>query len=384
MRRVVFVNRYFHPDHSATSQMASDLAFHLASRGWEVSAITGRQRYDDASAKLGNETVRGVRIERIWATRFGRRRLTGRALDYATFYASALVAIHRQRDAVVVAMTDPPMISVVAALASHRLVNWLQDLFPEVASELGFAAPRFLRRLRDWSLGRARTNVVIGRSMAGHVAKATVVHNWADLSIRPVPREENVLRQQWGLGEAFVVGYSGNFGRAHDFSTIVRAMEILRAEQERGAVRFLFIGDGARLGEVKQHAAPSALFLPYQPREALSHSLSAADAHLVTLRPSLEGLIVPSKFYGALAAGRPVLTIGSPEGELAGIVERASCGFAVAAGDAEGLAGRIRELAADPAGAALMGQRGQTLYRERYAAAHAFAAWEAILQEAAR
>src|SRR5687768_6733275 len=113
-KRVVFVNRYFHPDHSATSQIASDLAFHLASRGWEVAAITSRQRYDDARARLASaDTTNGVHIRRVWSTRFGRAGLIGRAVDYVTFYASAFLAIARERTSVVVAMTDPPLLSVV-------------------------------------------------------------------------------------------------------------------------------------------------------------------------------------------------------------------------------------------------------------------------------
>src|SRR5438552_3038149 len=161
--RVVFVNRYFHPDHSATSQMVSDLAFYLASRGWNVGVITSRLSYDDARARLApRENVRGVDVRRVWSSRFGRAFLPGRAVDYATFYCSAFFAIRRERDAIVVALTDPPLISVVAALASHRIVNWLQDLFPEVANALGIRAPRFLRRVRDWSLRRARMNVAIG------------------------------------------------------------------------------------------------------------------------------------------------------------------------------------------------------------------------------
>src|SRR5437868_5027237 len=138
--RIVFVNRFFHPDHSATSQMLSDLSFHLAERGRRVEVVTSRQRYDDADAKLPpRETVRGVEVRRIWSTRFGRGFLPGRAVDYATFYISAFLALLRRatRDSTIVALTDPPLISVVAALAAMlrgaKLINWTQDLFPEVA-----------------------------------------------------------------------------------------------------------------------------------------------------------------------------------------------------------------------------------------------------------
>jgi len=364
---VLFVNRYFHPDHSATSQIATDLAFHLAARGWEVGAITSRQRYDDARARLAaREVANGVHIERVWSTRFGRAGLVGRALDYLTFYLSAFLAMRRNRDAIVIAMTDPPLLSVVAAFASKRVVNWVQDLFPEVAEALGIRIP-LARRLRDWSLRRARANVVLGELMSARVPRGVVIHNWADADLHPIER-----------GGAFSVGYSGNLGRAHDFTTILGAMQRLPE------VRFVFTGGGAQLARVKGEAPANAEFRDYVPRERLTESLSSVDAHLVTLRPALEGLIVPSKFYGILAVARPVIFIGARDGELARLIDAYHCGVVVEEGDVDGLVRAIDTLARDRNAAAAMGARGRELYLQRFAPRHAFAAWEKVLEEAAR
>jgi glycosyltransferase involved in cell wall biosynthesis len=365
-RRVTFVNRYFHPDHSATSQIASDLAFHLAQRGWDVAAITSRQRYDDPRARLASSTANGVRIERVWSTRFGRGGLAGRAFDYLSFYASAFFAMRRERDSILVAMTDPPLLSVVAALAGKRVVNWVQDLFPEVAESLGIRAPGVLRKLRDWSLRRARANVVLGDLMAARVPKGVIIHNWADAHLHPVA----------GANAKFTVGYSGNLGRAHEFDAIIGAMHRLPD------VRFLFTGGGAQLEAVKRAASANAEFRPYAPREQLSESLSAADAHLVSLQSSLEGLIVPSKFYGVLAVARPVLFIGARDGELARILDQHRCGIVIAPGDVEGLTSAIATLARDREAAAEMGRRGREAYLAHYAPQHAFAKWERVLTEA--
>ena len=367
MRSVVFVNRYFHPDHSATSQIASDLAFHLAARGWDVTAVTSRQRYDDAGARLQSDVVRGVRIIRVWSTRFGRAGLAGRAIDYLSFYVSAFFTLLHHRASTVVAMTDPPLTSVLAAIAAKRVVNWVQDLFPEVAESLGIRAPRFLRKLRDWSLRRARANVVLGELMAARVPKPIIIHNFADADLAPQPRPH---------GDAFVVGYSGNLGRAHEFETIMGAMQRLPD------VRFLFTGGGAQLDDVKRAAGPNASFRPYAPREQLSASLSAADVHLVSLKPSLEGLVLPSKFYGVLAVGRPVIFVGARDGELARIIDEHRCGVVVEMGDVDGLTSAIRSLANDREEAAAMGHRGRELYLTHYAPHHAFAAWERVLMGA--
>ncbi len=365
--RVAFVNRYFFPDHSATSQMASDLAAHLASRGHEVVAITSRQRYDDPRARLPRrEIANGVHIVRVWSTRFGRAGLPGRAIDYLTFYVSAFFAMRRERGAIVVAMTDPPLLSVAAALASRRVVNWVQDLFPEVAEALRIRLP-LVKGLRDWSLRHARANVVLGDLMAARVPRAVVIHNWADAALAPRDKPRG----------AFVVGYSGNLGRAHDFETILGAMKRLPH------IRFVFTGGGAQLDEVKRAAAANAEFRPYVAREHLAESLSSADAHLVSLKPALEGLIVPSKFYGVLAVARPVLYIGARDGELARLIEAHGCGMVVEPGDVEGLVRAIESLARDRDAAAQMGLRGRELYLHRFAPRHAYAAWERVLGEIA-
>jgi colanic acid biosynthesis glycosyl transferase WcaI len=386
--------------------MVSDLAFHLASRGWSTGVITSRQRYDDASAKLApRENVNGVDVRRVWSTRFGRAFLPGRAIDYATFYCSAFFAIRRERDAIIVPLTDPPLISVVAALASRRLVNWLQDLFPEVANALGIRAPRFLRRARDWSLRRARMNVAISAEMAkrvtaphppsGHLLPArgekelpsalaprergeggrrpgeglrvTVRDNWADAALHPIARDRDA---------PFTVAYSGNLGRAHEFGTMVDAMHALPE------VRFVVTGGGAQLERVRAAAPANVVFQPYAPRERLSESLSAADAHLVTLQPSLEGLIVPSKFYGVIAVARPVIFIGARNGEIARPVIESGCGFVIEPRDTEALVNAIRRLASHRDEAEEMGRRGRALYESRFSPEIAFAEWERILAEA--
>ena len=144
MKRIFFLNRFYAPDHSATSQLVSDVAAYLASCGHEIHVITSRQLYDDPQARLPpEETIQGVRIHRIATTQFGRSKLVGRAIDYLSFYASTWRKLRTatQPGDVLVAMTDPPLISVVAMRVAGRrrvlLVNWLQDIYPEIAVQLG-------------------------------------------------------------------------------------------------------------------------------------------------------------------------------------------------------------------------------------------------------
>ncbi|HLF97408.1 MAG TPA: glycosyltransferase family 4 protein [Methylococcaceae bacterium] len=401
MKKLIFVNRYFYPDHSATSQMLSDLAFGLAKKGdCEIHVVTSRQRYDNPMAGLSpRETVDGVEIHRTWTSTFGRNNLIGRAFDYLGFYLTAFgkLLVLADRHTVIVAKTDPPLISVVAAVAarikSATLINWVQDLFPEVAAALGVPlakGPLFglLRGLRNFSLKAARINVAIGDLMRQRLRdegipadRIRVVHNWADgEQIRPILPEANPLRKEWGLDGKFVVGYSGNLGRSHEFGTILEAAAALRGRLD---IVFLMIGGGANLPGVQKEVAAKGLrnivFKPYQPRERLAESLSASDAHLVSLRPELEGLIVPSKFYGIAAAGRPVLFIGSPKGEIAGIVAKSFCGYSVALGDGAGLKEKISQMADHPELRHAMGHAALSEFRALFSFPAALTHWETVL-----
>lgn len=398
--RVVFVNRYFHPDHSATSQIASDLAFALAGRGMTTLAITSRQRYDEPGAALPcDETVAGVRILRVRAPTFGRGNLLGRALDYLGFYLGAMWRVLRtaRRGDVIVAMTDPPMLGAVlrpvAALRGARLVHWLQDLFPEVAERLGVGAIRpvagLLRGLRNGALRSAAATVVIGDTMAALVQAQsgrapTLIPNWAleeDAEGASGSRLEHPLRGAWQLGGAFIVGYSGNMGRAHQLSGLIEAATLLRDEP---GIVFLLVGDGAQRAAleraVQERGLTNVRFQPYQPRERLRSSLTLPDLHVASLDERLEGLIVPSKFVGVIALGKPVLWLGAKTGEVGSLVLRSGAGMVVPPADGAAVAAAVRAVAHDAGRLAAMSRCARALWQERFRRADALERWERLLE----
>jgi glycosyltransferase involved in cell wall biosynthesis len=401
--KLIFVNRYFHPDHSATSQLLSDLAFHLADRGWDVSVLTSGQRYDAPGDTLPtSETVRGVSITRLPGTRFGRGNLIGRALDYATFHLALFRRLRRMMDeeTIVVALTDPPLLSWTVAMAIRRnralLVNWIQDVFPEVAEEIGVlrkggASANLLRKLRDASARRAALNVAVGDELAERIglvaSNVRTIHNWADgEAIEPIEPGSGPLRAEWGLADSFVVAYSGNFGRVHEFDTLLGAMRIIAQGDLRPGrvIRFLFIGGGPRLASfrdaVEIAGIPGVTFLPYQPREALKESLGAADAHLITMRDGMEGLVVPSKFYGIAAAGRPAIYVGSLEGDVARLIIEHGCGVVIPSGDSARLAQVIHDLANDPQQSRRFGSAARAAFERNWSGDVALKRWEDALK----
>jgi glycosyltransferase involved in cell wall biosynthesis len=274
-----------------------------------------------------------------------------------------------------------------------RLINWLQDIYPETATVLGVPLMRGpvaagLAALRNRSLRQAAATVVVGDLMAQRVAslgapaaRIHVIANWCnDEEIRPMAPDENPLRREWGLVGKFVVGYSGNLGRAHEYDTMLAAAERLRNDAR---YVFLMIGGGKRFEELEglvklRRLDSSFRFVPYQERPTLPYSLSLPDAHWLSLNPKLEGLLLPSKFYGIAAAGRPVVFIGDTDGELARLVRRHACGLAIAPGDAATLVDTLQRWSSAPTMVAEMGARARMMLEERYTRRQGLARWREL------
>jgi colanic acid biosynthesis glycosyl transferase WcaI len=396
---LLVVNRFYWPDHSAVSQILTDLCEHAAENGFRVTVITSCMLYDAPRQHLpSRDSRRGVTILRMSTTRRGRNNLPGRALDYLSFHALAFASLLMlvRRGDLVLATTDPPLISLPAAIAARlrgaEFANWLLDVFPEVATALGVrwtGGPigALLRKIRNVSLRRASANVVISDRMAELMAAEGVraetlqiIPNWSESSVHPIPRGENRLRRDLGLADKFVIGYSGNLGRAHLAESVA---DLVQRTAGLPDVAWLFIGGGAGLNAVKaaaQRVASTVVFLPYQPREVLSESLSASDLHLVSLDPACEGLILPSKLYGIMAAGRAVLSLGDRDGAVAREVRRADMGMALDVSEPETWRDAVAGLASHPL-ADVMGVRARMRFETAYRPEVSLASWLHVLEQ---
>lgn len=391
--RVIFVNRVYWPAPAATAQLLTDLAEGLAARGRDVQVIAGG---------TGPGRQNGVTIHRTG----GDDRhdgLLAQARNYARFLHRArreLARLARPGDVVVV-MTDPPLLgTAVTRLATARgagVVHWIQDIYPEIVSAHAGALAGLpllpFRWLRDRSWRAARRCVALGGDMAHFVAARGVPADQLVLAPNWAPRELDVAaptaavaarRTAWGLADKFIVAYSGNLGRVHEFAAVLAAAGELSARPD---IVFLFIGRGPRFDEVRAAAAARGLanlrFLPPEARENLAAALAAPDAHLVTLKPAFARLVYPSKLAGVLAAGRPVLFVGPPGGEIARLLAGEPCGAAFAPADGAGLAAAIRRWQADPALRAQLGRAARAAYEGQFTFGAALTRWEEILRRAA-
>jgi glycosyltransferase involved in cell wall biosynthesis len=394
-RRLLIFNQYFFPGVEATAQLLTALAEALAA-DYEVTVVTGRLLGHEAEP--ASETRNGVQIVRTRSTAFDRGPLLKRAANYLTYLTGALLhGLRSSRPDVVLCMTDPPMIGDVAYIVARRfrvpLVVVNQDVFPEIAVRLkrltNPALVQLLRVMTNFYLRRADRVVAIGETMRERLkAKGTredrlrVIPNWVDTdAVTPQPRD-NKWAEAHGLVDRFVVMHSGNVGHAQDLDTLVRASTMLPDVEDLAVV---IIGTGARFAELsalaRQLKADRVAFLPYQPREVVPKSLSSADVHFVGLGRGLSGYVVPSRLYGIMAVGRPVIAAAEEDSETAHLVREVDCGVVIRPGDPAQLAETIRSLASSRDELPKMGKRGRAYAEANADRSIAVERYRALLRE---
>jgi len=393
--RLLVLNQYYWPGVEATAQLLTDLCEALADE-YEIRVLTGvLYGHDHEPERLVRN---GVEIVRVHSTAFERSRLGLRGLNYVTYLGSALVeALRGPRPDLVLCMTDPPMVGDVAIAVAKRfgvpLLVISEDVFPEIATKLrrleNPVLVGVLRQLVRLYLQRADRVVAIGETMRQRLeAKGTphdrlrVIPNWIDTNAITPREHENEWKVGQELAGAFVVMHSGNVGHAQDLDVLVRATTFLR---DLDQLRVVIIGFGARHAEIQSLAArleaDKVRFLPYQPREVLPLSLAAANMHFVGLARGLSGYVVPSRLYGILAAGRPVIVSADPDSETAQVVSAAGCGVVLPPGRPELVAGVIRDAYDGKLVLDDMGRRGREYVTAEADRAVALGRYRSVLQE---
>ena len=399
--RLLFVNQYYWPDHASTAQHLTDLVESLADRGYECHVLCGRGGYKAGRPPLpAHEVHNGVHIHRVGATALGRASTLRRMTDYLSFYANAVrKGLTMPRFDVVATLTTPPIIgllgTVLKRLKGSRHIYWSMDLHPDASIALGRMSRRnplvrLLDGLSSLAYRHADRVVVLGPYMADRIeAKKVLADRMVEIpvwsrrdEIYPLPREGHPLRRSLGLDGKFVAMYSGNLGIAHSFGEFLEAARRMRFRED---FVFLFVGDGPRMAEVREAKQREGLdnvrILDYFPREMLHASLSVADAHLISMRREMTGIVVPGKLYGAMASGRPTVFVGPEHCESADAIREAGCGHSVRLGDVDGLVRALVGLAADPEHAAELGRRSRAAFLEQYDKDSCCARWGWMLGE---
>ena len=364
--RVLLLNLYYPPDASATAKMAQTVVAALADKH-DVTVLCGRPSYDPTERRpwrlFQSEPSGRVRILRVGSSDYPRTQMKKRVFNYLSYVFLAVPRALFLPCDVILAMTDPPFEGIVGAfvalLKNKPYVYNIRDLYPDMAVGGSIIKPGLLPRvwekLHRWALRRATRVVVLGNDMRHRIlakdvdpSTVAVVRDGAEISPSDAPApalDSEVIRAIRG-NFRFVLLHAGNLGFYGAWDTLLAGAASLAAD----GVGLVFVGDGAQRLRLETAAAqiPNVRFLPFFPARQISSVLAAADAHIITIKPGLEGVVVPSKMYGILAAGKPIVAVAPRECDVASLGE--AKGFSVSAdpGDPAGFALLVRELSQNP------------------------------------
>jgi len=363
--RVLLINQVFHPDPQATSQYLSRLAEELVKRGHEVTVLAGRRDYDDPGRIYPErETWRGVEVIRVWNTGLGHGSKWSYAVDFFTFLlAASLRGLFLSRADLVVALTSPPLISVLGVVLARlwraRLVYWVMDLNPDEAVAIGWLKPeggmtRFLEAVSRWTLQQAQRVIVLDVYMRDRLldkgvagAKIEVISLWEQGEAVFDAEKREQFRREHGLENKYVVMYAGNHTPCHPLDTLVEAARLL----EDPRIHFAFVGFGTEWGKLRDRARAeqwkNASFLGFQP--LATGLISAADLQVVVMGEPFVGIIHPCKVYNFLAAQRPFIYIGPERSHVTDLIREAGLGEVASSfrhGASRALADELRQKAA--------------------------------------
>jgi colanic acid biosynthesis glycosyl transferase WcaI len=394
--RILVLNQYYWPGVEATANLLTELCEALAEDN-DVEVVTGMLHGHEGEPRESERNA--VRIVRVSSTAYDRSRLGRRAVNYVSYLGSTLAyALKQPAPDLVLCMTDPPIIGDLGVLVGRRVgapvLVISQDVFPEIATELhrlrNPAVVGVLRALVAAYLRRADRIVAIGETMRRRLEakgappeRLRVIPNWVDTrAITPQPRD-NAWAAQHDLVSRFVVMHSGNVGHAQDLDSLVRAATFLR---DRDDVQIVIAGFGARHTQmvalaVRLEVEETVRFLPYQKRVRLPLSLSSADVHVVGLAKGLAGYVVPSRLYGILSAGRPVIVAADDESETTRLVREIGCGLVIPPARPDLLARTIREAADGAFDLDEMGRRGRQYVESEADRVVAMERYRALIRE---
>lgn len=360
---VLLLNEYYPPDTSATAKLAAQFIEPLAERH-RVTVLCGRPSYDPTERHppyLLRREVRGnLVIERVGSTAFPRFQMRRRLSNYMTYLALAVPRALAIQSDVVLAMTDPPIMgiagSIVARLTGRPFVYNIRDLYPDMATGGQIVRPgkwiERWERMHRKALRSAARVIVLGEDMRDRIlakgvdpARIAIVRDGVFVP-ETLPSPDNPIAREIRGDFRFVLVHAGNLGFYGAWSTLIRAARLLESE----GVGLVFIGEGARKLEIEAEAAGcrAVRFLPFFPAQDLPSVLASGDLHVVTVKCGLEGVVVPSKLYPLLAAGRPILGVARGETDVVRILTRTGCGVSADPDDPEAVASAVRSLLADP------------------------------------
>jgi len=349
---LTFITQYFPPDFAPTGQFIEDIAVYLAEKGFNVRVFTSKPGYAYSKNKKNcpkKEIYKGVEIVRTNSVNFLSERIRGKALTAIAFCLRTIVEIMfmRRKEEIMVLTSAPPFLVLVGLLCKllfhQRYICIIYDIYPELIVRLGILkSTNWIVKIWKWcnnyALRCAEKIVVLTQDMKKVITseilelddKVWIIPTWADGDqILPIDKKDNDFAKTHSLQNYFTILYSGNLGRCHDSLSILEMAKLLK---DKPYIKIVLIGGGIGRKifetEIRQGNLNNVILLPYQEKEILPLSLTACDVSIISLKQGFEDLVAPSKLYGMLAAGTPIIAFCSPNSYISKIINDCDCGRA--------------------------------------------------------
>jgi glycosyltransferase involved in cell wall biosynthesis len=383
-KKFFLISQVFYPDEVSTAGLFTNLCSVIAEDNYEVVVWSAQPSYSKHRHQPRKLVHKRIKIHYLGSTSFDKDKIIGRLTNIISFSISVSLKLlfSRDKSPVFTHTTPPPLgiiVSFICFIKRRSFVYILLDIFPEGLIRLGKVSGANLF-IRFWhfmfisSLKKSKKIIVLGRDMMNwlwkvnpkDMSKVEYIPHWQnDNLIFPAGFDDNEFVTKYNLHDKFVLQYSGNMGLWNDMEPFGKAVNMNIKD-----ILYMFVGGGLRKNELLRSFSLSeqknVLFLPFQPAEKLGSILTACHAGLVSLRNGLEGMAVPCKIYGILAAGVPVIAMVPENSEIAFIVREENCGYVIHPNDLNGLIKAIIELKSNQKLRALMGNNGRRAFEQKY------------------
>ncbi|MDW8516032.1 glycosyltransferase family 4 protein [Priestia flexa] len=370
-KKMVFVINYFYPDFASTGQLLTELCLNLQN-DFKITVIAAQPGYageQTTKNKLFEEDyLENIKVIRISLPKVDKTSKGSRIKYIFSYFMLANIALLKEKsvDAIYTISQPPVLGGLIGTIGkffkrSKHIYN-IQDFNPEQAAAVSYTNKQFIF---NWAKKVDKLNcrysdcvIVVGNDMSETLKKRfnnqnvpshVVINNWTNEDeIVPLSKQDENIQmflKENDLKDKFIIMYSGNIGLYYDLENIIKVTKHFKEYKD---IAFVFIGEGAVKKDmqafVNSNDIQNVHFLPYQPKEFIKYSLNVADVHLVVNQKGIKGVSVPSKIYGVMAAGKPVLGVLEQESEAQMLIEKSGCGVVVEPQDYTGIINSIEEL----------------------------------------
>ncbi|WP_368895323.1 glycosyltransferase family 4 protein [Priestia megaterium] len=370
-KKIVFVINYFYPDFASTGQLLTELCLDLQN-DFDITVIAAQPGYAGENIKKNKlfeeNKLENIKVIRIRLPKVDKTSKMSRIKYIFSYFILANIALLKEKHSDgIYTISQPPILGGLIGTIGKFLKNAkhiynIQDFNPEQAAAVNYTNKQVVFKLAKTidkiNCSYSDCIVVVGNDMSEtlknrfnhkNVPNHVVINNWTNEDeIVPLSKQDSHVQRflfEQNLDNKFIIMYSGNIGLYYDLENIIKVTKYFKDYDD---LAFVFIGEGAVKKEMQSYIYSNGIanvhFLPYQSKEFIKYSLNAADVHLVVNQKGIKGVSVPSKIYGVMAAGKPVLGVLEQGSEAQVLVEKSGCGVIVEPNDYKEIINKIQEL----------------------------------------